>query len=308
MDGSGAGNFTINGVTIDYNVNNDSVQNVLPRINASTAGVTASYDRLNDRFSLSNKNSGDLGIAVSEPASGLLAALGLGSSATLVRGKNAQFSIDGGPTLISPGNTFNAAIHGIAGLAMTATSETTETITIDGDNTGARSKIEDFIAKYNAVQTAIEAQTRTTTSATGTVSAATLAGNHEVTDISKQLRNKVFGAVPGLSSSVQRLENLGIDFKSGTNELEIKDSTKLDTALRDHSDDVSTLVRSKPNGLVARIDTFVSNITAATGTLTTQTQTLARQATSLDAPHSPPWRAAPRASRASRESERSLPD
>ena len=41
VDGAGKGSFSINGVSIDFNVNSDSVQNVISRINASDAGVTA---------------------------------------------------------------------------------------------------------------------------------------------------------------------------------------------------------------------------------------------------------------------------
>ncbi|HEY2952242.1 MAG TPA: flagellar cap protein FliD N-terminal domain-containing protein, partial [Verrucomicrobiae bacterium] len=40
--GAGAGQFKINGVTINFNVSTDTVANVLARVNASAAGVTAS--------------------------------------------------------------------------------------------------------------------------------------------------------------------------------------------------------------------------------------------------------------------------
>lgn len=282
VDGSGNGSFSINGVSIDFNVNNDSVQNIVARINASTAGVTASFDRVNDRFSLTNKTTGDVGVAISEGPGGLLEALGLGSTATLSRGRNAQFSIDGGPALTSTSNTFDDSSHGIAGLSVTATSETTESVTVAGDSSGAKSNVEDFIAKYNAVQSLIEAQTRTSTTADGRVTASTLAGNRELTDIAKSLRNRVFAAVPGLSGAVQRLEGLGIDFKTGTNELEIKDATKLDAGLRDNGDAVRTLFGDSTDGLSKRLDGFITQITGSTGTLTTQTNSLAKQATDID--------------------------
>lgn len=282
VDGAGGGSFSINGVAIDYNVNNDSVQNVMARINASNAGVTASFDRVNDRFTLTNKTTGDVGVAISEGPGGLLASLGLGGAATLVRGTNAQFNVDGGPTLTSISNSFDETSHGITGLAVVATSQTTESVTVAGDSSGARKKVEDFIAKYNAVQALIEQQTRVSTAGAGRVSASLLAGNREITDISKQLRNQIFAAVPGLSGSVQRLEHIGIDFKTGTSELEIKDATKLDTGLRDKGDDVRTLFGDAGDGLVKRIDSFVTRITATTGTLTTQTSTLSKQAANID--------------------------
>jgi flagellar hook-associated protein 2 len=56
--GSGAGQFTINGVAISYDASTDSLQDVMTRINSSSAGVSASYDSLNNRFTLQNKTTG----------------------------------------------------------------------------------------------------------------------------------------------------------------------------------------------------------------------------------------------------------
>ena len=281
-DATGNGSFSVNGTTIAYNVNSDSVQNVLSRINASDAGVTASYDRVNDRFTLTNKTTGDVGISISESPGGLLGALGLGNSASLVRGKDAQFNINGGSTLTSASNTLDDSSHGIAGLSVAVTSETTESVTVGGDNAGARTKIEEFIAKFNAVQALIDQQTKSSTTSDGKVTASLLAGNREVSDIAKQLRNKIFSAVPGLSGSIQRLESIGIDFKSSSSILEIKDSGKLDAALRDHGNDVRTLFSDTSNGLSKRLNSFITQITGTTGTLTTQTASIAKQSKSID--------------------------
>lgn len=282
VDGSGNGTFNINGVDIAYNVNTDSVSAVLARINSSTAGVTAAFDRVNDRFTITNKTTGDVGIAVSEGAGGLLGALGLTGGATLSRGKNAEFSVDGGPTLISASNTLDAAAHGIAGLSVTARSETSETVTVGNDNAGARAKIDDFIAKYNAVQSYIDEQTRVSTTAQGIVSTAPLTGNQEVTGIGSALRAKVFGAVPGLTGTIQRLESIGIDFKPGGAQLEVKDASKLDAALANNPVEVSTLFSSKPGGLAAQLDTYLKQVTGSTGTIATQTATLTKNSKSID--------------------------
>ncbi len=282
LDGAGNGSFSINGIAIAFNVNTDSVQTVMARITGSAAGVTASFDRANDRFSLTNKTAGDVGISVSEGAGGLLEALGLGGGAALVRGKNAQFNIDGGPSITSTTNTFGESVTGIAGLSISATSETTESITVGGDTAGSKAKIGDFIAKFNAVQAYIERVTKTSAGTDGKVTAALFAGNHEITDIAKQLRNKVFAAVPGLTGSIQRLESLGIDFVSGTSNLEIKDSGKLEAGLRDNGEAVKTLFSDTTDGLAKRLDSFLTRITGSSGTLTTQTTSLAKQSTSID--------------------------
>ena len=84
--GSGDGEFTINGVAINYDASTDTVTDVLQRINDSAAGVTATYDSLNNTFQLSNKTTGDVGISLQDVTGNFLAATGL-SSGTLQAGK-----------------------------------------------------------------------------------------------------------------------------------------------------------------------------------------------------------------------------
>ena len=282
VDGSGNGTFSINGVSIAYNANTDSISTVLARINSSASGVTASYDSITDRFKLTNKTTGDTGIAVSEAAGGLLGALGLGGAATLTRGKNALFSVDGSPVLSSASNTLDASLHGIAGLSVTATSATTQTITVGGDTSGVRAKIGDFISQFNAVQSLIAEQTKITTASGGKVTSALLASNREVGDIGTALRKQVFDTVPGLTGSIQRLESLGIDFTTGTSNLTIRDSAKLDAALANNAEDVSKLFTGSTNGLATRLNSYLTQLTDSAGILATQTTNLANQGKSLD--------------------------
>ena len=282
VDGTGKGTFSINGVSIDFNVNDDSVQGVLARINGSDAGVTASFDRANDRFTLTNKDEGDVGISVNEGAGGLLAALGLNGTATLSRGKNAEFTLNGGETIVSTSNTLDSTSHGISGLSITATTASTETVTVGVDTTGSRKNVEDFIAKYNAVQSFIDQQTKSSTSADGKVSRSTLSGNREVSEISSGLRSRIFDAVPSLTGTIRRLEAIGIDFKSGSSQLEIKDGTKLDSALSTKGNEVRALFGSKPDGVVARLESYLEKVTGTTGTLKTQTETLSKQSKGID--------------------------
>jgi len=282
VDGSGNGSFSINGVSVAYNVNTDSISTILARINASGAEVVASYDRFNDRFTLTNKTTGDTGIAVSEAAGGLLGALGLGSSSTLIHGKNAQFSVDGGATLTSASNTLDSNSHGITGLTLTATSLGTQAVNVAGDTSGVRSKIQAFITSFNAVESYIDQQTAITTGSDGKVTAAMFASNHDFGDIGAALRKQVFAAVPGLTGSIKRLADIGIDFTSGTNQLAINDSTKLDTAIASSTDAVHTLFASTSDGLVTRLNAYITQVTGATGTIATQTNSLTNEGTSLD--------------------------
>jgi len=295
VDSGGNGAFSINGVSVAYNVNTDSLSAVLARINTSSAGVTASYDVANDRVVLTNKTTGDTGMTVSEGSGGLLDALGLvaggTSGSTYAHGKNAQFTINGGPTLTSTTNTLDASAHGITGLSVTVNSASTETISVKADTATMKSNIQDFITKFNAVESYIDDQTKITTS-NGTVTSALLSDNHEVQDWSQSLRSLAFDAVSGMSGTISKLSDMGIGFTSTDSQLSITDATELDNALTNHADDVAEFFGNASTGLVANFNAFfvktigASNTSVANATiggyLGTQETDLTNANTSID--------------------------
>jgi flagellar hook-associated protein 2 len=208
--------------------------------------------------------------------------MGLANGTTLSRGKNALFKVNDGDVLTSASNTLDSAALGVSGLSLSVSSETTQTINVAGDNSAIRSKIDDFITKYNAVQNSIDFQTRVTKGADGKIKTSTLSGNSEMGEIARQLRSKVFSAVPGLSDGLQRLESIGIDFQTGSNSLQVKDSAKLEAALRDNPDKVTALIAGKPDGVMARLDSYLTQVTGASGVMAAQTGSIARQSANLD--------------------------
>lgn len=260
VDGSGNGTFSVNGVSIAYNVNTDSLTAVLQRINDSTAGVSAAYDSVNDRVLLTNKSTGDLGIAVSESAGGLLGALGLTSGTTFTSGKNALFTLDDGATLSSASNTLDASAHGITGLSVTVTSEETQTIAVAADTAAMRTKIDSFITKFNEAQQYLDSITKISTDSKGKVTSAALSTNREIQEWGRSLRTMAFGTISGMSGVIDQLNDLGIDFKAGTNELEIEDSDKLDSMLASSSTDVGEFFTTASTGFAAKFETFLANV------------------------------------------------
>lgn len=117
--GSGAGEFKINGVSIAFNAATESASAILKRINDSAAGVTASYDSVNDRFILANKSTGNIGIALEDVTGNFLAATQV-ATGTLARGQDLIYTVNGGGQLISHSNTITQDSHGIAGLTVNA--------------------------------------------------------------------------------------------------------------------------------------------------------------------------------------------
>ena len=282
VDAEGDGTFTINGVEIAYNVNDDSIAAVMARVNASEAGVTMTYDSANDRFTLTNKGTGDQGLTVSEGAGGLLAALNLTSSATVTRGSNAEFSVNGGGTIVTASNVFDASVHGITGLTVTASGTGSQTVTVGSDTEAIRAGIDKFISTYNDIQNYIDSQTKVTVGADGKVTAGLMAGNREFTDIARQLRSQVFSAVGGASADMSRLESLGIDFEGSSSLLSVRDETKLSEALSGSLTKVSALFTTSSTGISSRVDDYLGRITLTGGLVDAQENSLERQNTSID--------------------------
>lgn len=280
VDSNGDGSFVINGVTIAFNVNTDSIQGILTKINQSGAGVTASYDSIADKFVLANNTTGDIGLSISESAGGLLEAMGLNSTGTLVRGQNASVQVDGGTALTSMSNTFDASLTGLQGLAVTASSTGSQTVTVSSDTSDAETKIQAFIDAYNTLQSYIDSQTLTT-STDSTVTTSLLSGNRDVTDMASSLRSIVFNAVPGLTGTIQRLDSMGIGFDGISSQLQITDQSKLDSALQDNPDQVQLLFNGT-GGLVSQINTFVINTTGTSGLITAETSRYTADSDAID--------------------------
>ncbi len=281
-DADGNGSFSINGVTIDYNVNTDTLRGILTKINRSTAGVTATYDSANDRFVLTNNATGDTGVGANEMAGGLLDAMGLTSGSSLQRGKDAKFTVNGGDTITSKSNTLTATEHGITGLTIKADSATTQTITVEADTAKMKGALEDFIEKFNIVQGFIDQETAISTTADGKVSKSTLGGNQEVERWGTKLRTLAFGALSGLSTTMSRISDLGIDFDSISSQLKIKDPAKLETMLSENSDDIANFFGNTSTGFAQQFSSYLTDLLKTkSGPLAAQNATLVKQNTDL---------------------------
>lgn len=273
------GSFTINGVSISYDTATDSLSTLISRINASTAGVKASYDGASDRMVLTNTRTGDMGISTAETdPDGLLAALGLRSGTTLALGKNAEFTVNDGPTLTSTSNTLDDSVHGITGLSVTVNSKTTQVLEVATDGSAMEEAIGLFIEEFNAFQAQVDELTRTTISG-GTVTTSVLSNNREVDAWAAELRALAFGAVSGLSGTIDRLDDLGIDFNGYSGQLTLKDPDKMTAALLDHPDDVSDFFLSGTRGFVSRMFTYITKTKSANNS---QQERLNRANTSID--------------------------
>ncbi len=103
------------GVAIEYDANRDAINDIINRINASTAGVTATYDVLSDSLVLASKETGGLTITMDDVGGNFLSAVGL-AGAEQEYGKNALFRVDGvqdGAQLSSASNTVSGILTNV---------------------------------------------------------------------------------------------------------------------------------------------------------------------------------------------------
>ena len=277
----GAGKFKINGVEISFTAATDKASDVIKRINDSSAGVMASYDVVNDRFVLSNKKGGDVGISLEDVSGNFLAATGL-AGGSLVRGQDMEFSINGGPALTARGNTITEDDSGIPGLIVNVVKEGATTIGVLSDSSKIKAAINDFIAEYNTTQTLIENRTASIIDAAGKVSTSVLAGESDAADIGSRLRRLTYGDVEGLSGVLNRLEKLGITTNGQDNKLSLSDPAKLDSALATNLTDVRDFFTNATSGLGTKLVKYLDTVVGDEGALTKKQKLFTDQTASID--------------------------
>lgn len=284
---SGATSFKINGVEITYDATTDTLGSILNKISGSTAGVLASYDSVNDRVLLTNKNTGDTGFVLEEASDGsqgnFLQATGL-MGGTIARGSNLKYTINGGGELISQSNTITEASSGIAGLSVTAIKENTPvTVTVTANTDKVKTAITDFIAEYNKSQGLIDTQSAITTDSSGKVTAGIMSNESEVASIATQLRSLSFTSLTVAGTNISALSGLGIDTGGYDNNLTLDtSSTALDDALQNNLTSLQNFFTDSTDGWATKMSAFLDKLSGDDGTITTKQTLLTQQSTDLD--------------------------
>jgi flagellar hook-associated protein 2 len=278
--GSGTGEFKINGVSISFSAS-DSLSNVLTRINNSAAGVTATYDTLNDRVVLTNKTTGDVGMALEDVTGNFLVATGV-TAGTLERGKNLIYTLNDGDPLISFSNTITESSSGVPGLAFTALKEGETEVTVTSDSEKITTAINDFITEFNKAQSIIDSQTSSTTDSKGKVTAGLLSNENDATEIASRLRSLANGRVTGVSDFIKGLNDLGIISNGNDNSLKLDDEEKLADMLATNLAAVKALFTDETNGVAVKLAAFVEATIGDEGSLVTKQDNLTKDAASID--------------------------
>jgi flagellar hook-associated protein 2 len=204
---AGDHSFTINGVTIAYNAANDTLNDVLTRINASSAGVTATYDPATDKIRLTQGKLGSLAITMADDGAGgdFLAKTGI-LAASQALGSNAEYSVDGGATQYSASNTV-ALANGVTLTLTGLTGGTPATVSVTQDAGSAVSALKSFVADFNALMTSLNDLTKGDKSRPGLFS-----GDSAILSLRSQLRAMISGQGINVTGKFSDLSSLGLSF------------------------------------------------------------------------------------------------
>lgn len=254
-----SGSFKINGVTITYNTDTDTLDKVISRINSSTANVNAFYDSSLDKVIIKSKATGSTdSITLLDVSGNLLNTLKL-SGATQTNGVDALFTINSSATadqIAKSTNTFT--INGITYTLKNAnvtdyTDNAYTTVTVKQDTSSIQSKITGFLDTFNAVTEYIKDKSSVNIS---TKTRGPLAGNTTFTFLRSQLFQKLSEQISGITSgNPDYLNEIGITISTNL-KASLSDTTKFNNAIASNSKTVEDLFNST-NGVAKKIETLL---------------------------------------------------
>lgn len=255
------GSFTINNVTITYNSTSDTLNDVLSKINASAAGVTASYDPRADRVVLTSNKTGNVGISVADGSGNLLSRLGLTSSVSQTLGQSAKYEVNGGPAQYSLSNTVTDLVPGV-NVTLTSTTTSPSTATVAQDPSVGTKAMQDFVTAYNTVVDLIKTETSYDTK---TKIGGIFLGDSTVSNIQSQLDEGLFisnGTKLGLTPPYIDVSTIGLSTgpvgsAPGTTTDVQFDSDKFQAALTSDPQAVTDLVNKVFQGLTKTVNNIV---------------------------------------------------
>jgi flagellar hook-associated protein 2 len=278
------GYFMINNITFKVDVDQDSLQSILNRINNSSAGVTAYLDDVTGKLTLSSKTTGE-DIYLQNDTSNFLKKLQLmDRSADLdgttgkahYQGTQAQVMVNG-ELLYRDGNTFT-----LGGTSITVNTLGDATISVNQDEEKAVSAVRDFVNQFNNSMTLIDTNLRST-----------LKNDRTLMNLKREMQRKFFSDVSN-SGTFRSLGQVGISFVStggyGLGRLKFTQADFRE-ALRSKSEDVMKLFADDTDddgiyddGGIANIaKTYLDHYTKSTdGVFTSKVDSNSKRATYYD--------------------------
>ncbi len=235
------GKFKINGVEINYDATVDTLNSLISRINSSAANVTASFDSLNDRLTLTARNTGGSLIDLEDVTGNFLAAIKLSASNETL-GASAGYLLNS-VQRYSTSNTVTDALPGVTLNLKKEDSVNDVTVTVSQDVSATVSNVQDFVKQYNSTISFIREKTAYDPT---TKKGAVLMGDPTIQSIERSLSSLITGYGDGLSTAVRALSDVGITTGAvgsavGSTDALVLDSAKLTAKLQSNASAVADL-------------------------------------------------------------------
>jgi len=277
------GTITINGVSISIDKDVDTLQNVIDRITASTAGVYASYDSIEDRMVLTAKSTGSIGITVADGTSNFASSMKLTSTTSqLTSGNDTTFTVNGGVARKSSDVTIDETESGITGLTISVLKTGTITLNVATDTAKIQTEVTNFVTQFNSTINLIESYTKPKTTTTKATDPASILTNDSIASTLGNALRSLATAAPG-TGTIRQIEDVGVTATGDNNLLTFSDASKLVSALAQYVDQVKTLFSDSTNGVMTKLSNFIdTQIDLAIGTYPNRTTSISNQQLRLD--------------------------
>ncbi|MFF7106906.1 flagellar filament capping protein FliD [Pseudomonas sichuanensis] len=198
--------------------------------------------------------------------------------------KNAEYTLDG-IAMKSKSNDITDAVSGLniklVGVSPKDTSTTkpvVTTLSLSTSSIALKSGLKGFIDTYNALIKVVNAETRVTKNADGTVTAAALTGDASMRALMTSIREEM-NALSG-NGTLKSLAAFGVTTAQDGGALSLDDK-KWDKAAATNAADLTSIFNGK-DGLIARLQSVTEPYAkAATGTLAERSKTLTESLTKL---------------------------
>lgn len=258
-NGAASVSYNAQGAAIDI-AESDSLVEIASKINnakyATGNEVTASI--IDKQLILTAKNSGSGKEIISSGS--VLEDLGIlnGGVYTNVQStpSDASFKVNGMSITRSSNTGLTDVINGVT-LNLTSDAEgdgKVATITITGDTTAQKTSIQDFISKFNSLQSYITEKMAVTKNTDGTYTRATLAGDSMLSSLKTDL-GRMLTTTYTNSGTLSSLRQIGITMDE-SGQLTISDSTKLDNALSTDYNNTKLLLDAVMTGVMNKINRY----------------------------------------------------
>ena len=269
---------------INIDETNGSLRGIQQTINEANSGIRASI--INDgsgyRLILSSEKSGlenSLRISVSDDDANNEDIFGLSSLAynpisvmdvegniterknleEVAQAKNALFSLDG----VSISNAENEIKDSVPGLTLNLkklTEEGFESLKIEKETSAIKQSIESFVSSYNELMSTVSILTGADPE---TGQAGPLSGDSSIRSIIDQIRRRLSTSFNGINENLSSLSSIGID--SARNGSLTLDDVKLNSALKNHADEIVHLFSAAVSTSDAKIRVTSDKIPATDG-------------------------------------------